>query len=183
MDFKLYRFSPISTHEQLLHALEYVHFECYKLCKQSFGYYLPNSGNFSYFCHYDYEHETLTKLRKELTQESDNFDQKFFKLHEPIIIPAKDDIPDTKYEYLYIRKPDPYRFHVGDVDFYVSPQEYLKLKNEMLAGKQVKGARVFDRPDLDMIELYDYDSDVLGYVSTETMTEAVRIKQSELTNL
>lgn len=34
-----------------------------------------------------------------------------------------------------------------------------------------------------MIELYDYDSDVLAYISTEMMTKAVRVKQSELTNL
>lgn len=53
----------------------------------------------------------------------------------------------------------------------------------MLNGKKVKGARVFDRPDLDMIELFDPDSDALGYVSTEKMTETVRVKQSEHTML
>lgn len=45
------------------------------------------------------------------------------------------------------------------------------------------GARVFDRSDLDMIELYDPDVDALGYVSTNKMTEKVRIKQSEATKL
>lgn len=34
-----------------------------------------------------------------------------------------------------------------------------------------------------MIELYDYDIDVLGYVSPRDMTEKVRIKQSEESNL
>jgi len=47
----------------------------------------------------------------------------------------------------------------------------------------VNGTRVFDRPDLDMIELYDPDSDALGYVSTEKMSETVRVKQSEHTKL
>ncbi|MDQ3239552.1 MAG: hypothetical protein M3P33_03440 [bacterium] len=53
----------------------------------------------------------------------------------------------------------------------------------MQNGKKMPGARLFDRPDLDMIELYDPDSDILGYVSTETMTESVRLKQSEITKL
>jgi hypothetical protein len=183
MKFQLYRFSPISTHEKLLHVIEYIHFECYKLCKRSFDSYLPNAGNIGVFCHYDPEYSYLTELRKQLTVESENVDQKYFLLHEPIVIPAKDDIPQTTYEYLYIRKPDPYRFHVGDVDFYLPLDQYATLKQEMFNGKSVKGARVFDRPDLDMIELYDYDSDVLAYISTEMMTKAVRVKLSEHTNL
>lgn len=36
---------------------------------------------------------------------------------------------------------------------------------------------------LDMIELYDPDIDALGYVSTEKMSEAVRVKRSEATKL
>lgn len=180
---KLYRFSPIKTKEELFEAIKHIHFECYRLCKQSFGEYLPNAGNIGVFCHYDDEYEYLTGLRKEMTETSDNFNQKYFRLHEPIIIEAKDDVPETTYAYLYIRKPDPYRSHVGDVDFYLKPEEYQKLKKEMLEGTEVKGARVFDRPDLDMIELYDPDSDALGYVSTEMMTETVRTKQSEHTKL
>jgi hypothetical protein len=180
---KLYRFSPIKSHEELEEAIKHVHFECYKLCKQSFDTYLPNAGNMGVFCHYDDEYEFLTNLRKELTEASDNFNQKYFRLHEPITIPAKGDVPETTYTYLYIRKPDPYRHHVGDVDFYLDPEKYQELKNSMLSGKKVKGARVFDRQDLDMIELYDPDIDVLGYVSTNKMTETVRVKQSEATKL
>ncbi|RJR28122.1 hypothetical protein C4564_06185 [Candidatus Microgenomates bacterium] len=180
---KLYRFSPIKSEEELLEAIKHIHFECYKLCKQSFGEYLPSAGNVGVFCHYDDEYEFLIGVRKELTEASDNLNQKYFRLHEPIVIPAKDDVPETTYTYLYIRKPDPYRFQVGDVDFCLEPGKYKKLEEEMLAGKEVKGARVFDRPDLDMIELYDPDSDALGYVSTGTMSEAVRVKLSEHTKL
>lgn len=183
MAMKLYRFSPIQTQGQLLEAITHIHFESYKLCKQSFGYYLPNAGNMGIFCHYDQEHTLLTKIRKELTEESDNFNQKYFRLHKPIIIPAKGDIPETTYTYLYVRKPDPYRYQVGDVDFYLKTTEYESLKNKMLSGRQLKGARVFDRMDLDMIELFDPDIDVLAYVSTNKMTEVVRVKQSEATNL
>ena len=180
---KLYRFSPIKSKDELLEAIRHIHFESYNLCKESFGYYLPNAGNMGVFCHYDEEYSFLINLRKQLTEVSDNINQKYFRLHEPIVIPARGDVPETTYTYLYIRKPDPYRHHVGDVDFYLEQEKYNELKQSILKGKRVKGARVFDRPDLDMIELYDPDIDVLAYVSTNEMTEAVRVKQSEATKL
>ncbi len=180
---KLYRFSPIQNNEQFCKAIEHIHFESYKLCKQSFGKYLPNAGNISIFCHYDDEYEFLTGLRKEMTAASDNFNQKYFLLHNPIIISAQGDVPQTIYTYLYIRKPDPYRHHVGDIDFYLEPSKYTKLKEEIQNDKKIKGIRVFDREDLDMIELFNPDLDVLAYVSTKIMTQIVRTKQSEATNL
>jgi hypothetical protein len=180
---KLYRFSPIQDKEQLLEAIKYTHFACYKLCEQSFNEYLPNAGNMGVFCHYDEEYELLVAIRKELTEPSDDPNTKYFKLHEPIVIPAQDDIPEITYTHLYVRKPDPYRHHVGDVDFYLEQQQYDELKQSLVDGKQIKGARVFPRNDLDMIELYDPDVDALGYISTNTMTEKVRLKQSNETNL
>lgn len=180
---KLYRFSPIENKDQLLEAIKHVHAECYKLCKDSFGQYLPNAGNMGIFCHYDDEYEHLVAIRKELADDSDNVNQKYFRLHEPIVIPAEGDIPETTYTYLYIRRPDPYRAHVGDVDFYLEQSQYDELKQAMLNGKKVNGARVFGRQDLDMIELYNPDVDVLGYVSTNTMSEKVRVKLSEETKL
>lgn len=183
MIMKLYRFSPIKTKRELLEAIKHIHLESYKLCKQSFGKYFTNAQNVGIFCHYEDEYEILTNLRKELTEASDNVNQKYFRLFEPIVIPAKGDIPETTYSYLYIRRPDPYRYHVGDVDFFIDDVDYKKLKESMLAGKQIKGARVFDRPDLNMIELYDPDVDVLAYVSTSTIAESVRVKLSEYTKL
>jgi len=180
---KLYRFSPIKSKEELFRAIKHIHFECYKLCKQSFGKYLGNAGNVGVFCHYMDEYKYLTKIRKQLTEATGNINQKYFRLKSPIVILAKGNVPKTTYTYLYIRKPDPYRHHVGDIDFYLELKKYRKLKQEMLNGRKVKGARIFERPDLDMIELYDPDSDVLAYVSTEKMTEKVRVKQSEHTKL
>jgi hypothetical protein len=144
---------------------------------QSFGKYYPNAGNIGVFCHYDDEYELLTKFREGMTDRSDNFNQKYYRLKRPIVIPAKDGIPKTTYTYLYIRKPDPYRFHVGDVDFFLEPKKYRELKKSVSEGKCGKGVRVFERPDLDMIELYDPDIDALAYVSTHQMTEKVRVKQ------
>ena len=172
---KLYRFSPIKTKSELLKAITYTHFACYTLCKQSFWKYLPNAGNIGIFCHYDQEFIFLTKLRKEMTEVSDNWNQKYFRLHEPIVIPARSDIPKTLYTYLYIRKPDPYRHHVGDVDFYLEPKQYYEFKKLVQMGNKIKGARILDRPGWDMVELYDPDIDACGYVSIHSMTEKVRV--------
>ncbi len=180
---KLYRFSPIKSKKGLFLAIKHLHFEAHKLCKQAFGEYYPNAGNIGVFCHYNHEFALLKKIREELTESTNNPDLKYFKLYKPIIIPQQGDVPETVYTHLYIRKPDPYRHHVGDVDFYLDAKAYQKLKQSLLAGTEMKGARVFERPDLDMIELYDPDIDVLTYVSTKMMTEKVRVKLPETTKL
>lgn len=174
---KLYRFSPIKSENGLLEAIKHIHFSCFELCKQSFGKYFPVAGNMGVFCHYDDEYKFLTELRKKMTEESDNVNQKYFRLHKPIIVLARGDVPETTYTFLYIRKPDPYRFHVGDVDFVLEEGKYQELKKSMQGGTVVKDARIFERPDLDMVELYDSNVDALGYVSSREMTEKVRVKQ------
>lgn len=179
----LYRFSPIENEEQLLEAIKYTHSACHKLVKQSLGEYLPNAGNVGIFCHYDNEYELLTNIRKELTEPSDDPNQKYFRLREPIVVPAQGYVQETKYTHLYIRRPDPYRSHVGDVDFYLEPEKYAELKKSLMDGKKIRGARIFERSDLDMIELYDPDIDALAYVGTDKETEKVRVKQSETTKL
>ena len=174
---RLYRFSPIKNKKKLLDAIQHIHTACHQLCKKSFGKYLPNAGNIGVFCHYETEYALLTKLREELTQPSNNVNQKYYQLYQPITINATGDIPTTTYTHLYIRKPDPYRAQVGDIDFYLEPAEYKQLKEAISKGRQLPGARLFDRADLDMIELHDPDVDVLAYVSTKMMTQKVRIKQ------
>lgn len=174
---KLYRFSPIKNKNELFEAIKHIHFACFELCKQSFDKYLPVAGNMGVFCHYDDEYESLIELRKQLTEGSENINQKYFKLHEPVVIPAHGDAPETTYTFLYIRKPDPYRSHVGDVDFVLEEEKYQELKKSLRDGRVIKGTRIFERPDLDMVELYDADVDVLGYVSPREMTEKVRVKQ------
>ncbi len=180
---RLYRFSPIDGKDRLIEAIEHTHFACFELCKKAFGEYLPVAGNMGIFCHYDSEHKLLTKLREELTERSDNFNQKYYRLHEPIIIPAKDDVPETIYTYLYVRRPDQYRAQVGDVDFVLDDRKYIELKKSLQNDSEINGAKVFDRPDLDMIELSNPDIDALAYVSTKAMTEKVRVKLSDATKL
>lgn len=180
---KLYRFSPIKNQKQLVKAITHIHFSCHRLCKRTFGEYLQNAGNVGVFCHYADEYAALIALRKRLCEPSNNPDQKYFKLHKPVVIPAKGNVPKTTYTYLYIRKPDPYRSQVGDIDFYLAPADYAQRKRSLETGKTLPGARIFPRQDLDMIELFDPDIDVLAYVSTHLMTEHVRVKQSNETKL
>lgn len=162
---KLYRFSPIQDKARMIEAIKHIHFACHTLCMQSMGKYLPIAGNVGVFCHDDDEYIFLTKLREELTDSSDFVYGKYFRLHEPIVISAKGDIPETTYSYLYIRKPDSKKQQVGDIDFYLNPEKYVQLKQSLLDGREIKGARVLpNRPDLDLIELYDPTIDAWGYI-------------------
>ncbi len=174
-----FRFSPIKDKAQLFKAIEYIHFESFRLCKQNLGFILPVAGNIGVFCHYGEEFERLIRMRKELTDLYDNWNQKYFRLYKPIVIPAKNGTPETTYTYLYIRKPDASHPHVGDIDFYLEPNKYRELKESLSSGKVIKGVRIFDRPDLDLIRLYDPDSDVSAFVGGKTMAENVRGKTNK----
>jgi hypothetical protein len=173
MKGKQFRFSPIEDNKQLFNAIEYIHLECHKLCRNNLGYLLPVAGNIGVFCHYDDEFERLTKIRKELTDINDNWNQKYFRLYKPIVIPAIKDIPETIYTYLYIRRPDISHPDVGDADFYLEPNKYKELKEALLSGKVMKGVEIFDRPELDLVKLYNSNLDVSSFVGAKTMTENV----------
>lgn len=171
---KLYRFSPIKDKVQLFKAIEYIHLESFRLCKLKLGLYLPVVGNIGVFCHYDEEYERLNQIRKELTDIDDNWNHKYFRLHKPIVMISKGDVPETTYTYLYIRKPDPYRHHVGDVDFYLKKDKYQELKKSLISGKGRKGIRLFERPTEDMIELFDPDSDLCAYIHSHKIGDDLK---------
>lgn len=170
---KLYRFSPFNSKQELLEAINYCHVACHRLHHKVFGFHRPVSQNLGIFTHYEEEFEALTQLRRELTEETINYKKKYFKLHDPIIIPSKDGIPTATYKYLYIRHPDPYRAQVGDVDFVLSRDEFIELKESLLGGKKMKGVRVFGRSDEEMIELHDPDFDVLSYLVDSTIEHKI----------
>jgi len=178
-----YKFSPIKSKDELIKVIKYLHIQSNQMCFDSFGMYLPNAGNVGIFCHYEEEYNFLTNLKKELTYSSSNPDQKYFTLKRSIKIASRNDIPETEYKYLYIRRPKVESPQVGDIDFYLEDNEFNRIKKDLLKGKKIKGARLFDRTDLNMIELFNPDIDVLAYVSTLSETERVRIKQSEATIL
>lgn len=167
-----YRFSPIENKEQLLEAIKYTHFKCFELCKKVYGKYLPVAGNLGIFCHHDDEYEFLTKLRGQLTDKSDNWNQKYYHLHEPITIPTDGGIPEATYTYLYVRKPDQHT-EVGDVDFVLDSKEYQELRNNLSNGVKIKGMEILDRPDLDLIKLLDPAFDVSSFIGQKDIIENV----------
>lgn len=159
-----YRFSPIQNKTQLIYAIKHIHVACHALCAQLFGTYLPVAGNIGIFCHFDDEYVRLTEIQQEITDESKSVYGKYFQLYQPFVIAAKDDVPQTIYTHLYIRKPDPQKPQVGDLDFFLEPQKYASLKQSLMQGGTHKGMRMLNRPDLDLVELYDPNIDALGYI-------------------
>lgn len=170
-----FRFSPIKSREELMKAAEYTHFACLELCKRVFGSYLPVSGNLGIFSHFDDEFAFLTKIREELTEKDINWNQKYFLLHKPIVVPAKNGVPETTYAFLYVRRPDEEKPQVGDVDIVLGNDEFETLKNQSLNGKEINGVELFYRPDLDMIRLFATDIDALPYITMKYMNENVKI--------
>lgn len=166
-----YRFSPIKTEAEMLKAIAYIHFGCHQLCKMKMGKYLKVAGNIGVFCHYKDEYEYLTKVRKKLTDESDNWNQKYFRLYSPIIIPVNGDILPATYTYLYIRKPDEEHPQVGDLDFYMAPKEYADFKQSLQKGGYIEGVSIFDRPDLDLVMVSDPKIDAVAFIGGKTMAE------------
>ena len=173
---KLYRFSPIKSKDDLYEAVRHMHVDAHQLCFNSLGEHLSVAGNVGVFCHYDDEYRYLLQLRDELVNLDDNWMQKYFALKEPIVFATENGIPAATYDYLYIRRPDPYRAQVGDIDFYLTPEKYAKLRDEMKAGKVVENARIFPEERLDMIELHSPDIDTLSYISDTFMRDLAREK-------
>lgn len=131
---------------------------------QSLGLYLPVAGNAGIFCHFDKEYLLLTRIQQKLTDPTEAVYGKYFKLHEPITIAADGRIPEATYTHLYIRKPDPGKPQVGDIDFFMEPASFIKLKLSVANDGKDRGMRILDRPDLDLIELYDTNVDALGFI-------------------
>ena len=173
-----YKYSPITSKHELLRAIEYTHFECFELCKRYFGRYLPVSGNVGIFCHYEDEFVLLTKLREELTEKYFHWNQKYFRLYEPIVIPAKGDIPETAYTYLYIRKPDMEKPQVGDVDLVLEKDKFKELKELIIEKKVINGVELWYRSDLNMVRLAAPDIDALPFITEKYMYENVKVLRS-----
>lgn len=169
---RLYRYSPITSEDELVAAIQYLHTATHELCLKAIGERLEVAENVGVFTHYQDEYERLVKIREELTDSSVHFNNKYYLLKKPLVMSD-----GTEYKYLYIRQPDPYRAQVGDIDFAVDPEKFTALKYKIQKDpSKYPYARIFPRSDLDMIELHHPDFDVLPYLIVGTMTEKVRAK-------
>jgi hypothetical protein len=163
--------------QTLLTIIQNIHVNCFTLCKYTIGTYLPIAGNIGIFCQSEDEFETFTKIQKEICEASDNSNQKYFILKNPITIEQTRDIPTTTYTHLYIRKPSPNSPERGDVDFVLGKTEYENLKQEVLNNpNNVPGASIYNRPGWDTIEIRDANISALAYVTTTEMAEKVRVR-------
>lgn len=161
---------------RLLGLVREIHINCFKLCKMVFGRYLPIAGNVGVFCQSDEEYEKFLEVREQITEPSDNPKQKYFKLKHKMVIPATEDLPETSYEYLYIRRPSPDSPQLGDVDFILSKEEFQKLKQGLVEGETLPGAKIYKRPGWDMIELADPTINALPYVTYREMAEKACVR-------
>jgi hypothetical protein len=126
---------------------------------------LPVTGTLAIFTHYPEEFQMLTEYLQKMCYPDNPFNGKYFKLIDPIIIPSTPEVPGATYTHLYIRRADPYRSQVGDIDFYLPKQQFEELKANLLKETR-PNIRIFPGNNLDMIELYNPDIDVLAYIDT-----------------
>lgn len=86
---------------------------------------------------------------------------------------ASEDAPAATYTHLYIRRPDPYRHHVGDVDFLMPAGRYAEVRASLLGGAAIRGLRVYEPQTTNMLELHDPDSDALGYIVDTPLSASI----------
>jgi hypothetical protein len=164
---KLYRFSPINETKVLLEAVDYVSKEATKMLFRNQGYALPIEY-VTIFSHYEDEYNELVKLSSELGLQSQTNNGVKIELINPLesfamsldVNGEREDVTHL-IKAIRIRKPDPYRMQVGCCDFEYGLDYTWLSTTETLANHNV---RHIEREDIDMVEFYDPDFDILGYV-------------------
>lgn len=164
---KLYRFSPITSEQAMLEAVEYIAIEATRMLFREMGTN-QQIKHVTIFAHYWDEYNELVQLTSQLgtqteanngirTRLTKNIDVFTMKLETNSgVIDVTESI-----ESIRIRKPDPYRMQVGCCDFEYDG-EYLWLATTETVGRA--NMRRIERDDIDMVEFSDPDIDVLAYV-------------------
>ena len=93
--------------DKLLEIINQLHTESYKLLEDKVGKVFSNAGNIGVFCQNERQFSELCSLKEELTINSNNPNQKYYELKEPLVVKSTDRTPEIAYTHLYIRKPDP----------------------------------------------------------------------------
>lgn len=164
---KRYRYSPINTKAKLLEAVEYI-------VKQTTLLLFNLEGQFfvteyvTIFAHYQDEYEALLEICAQLGESEETNNGMKYILREPLKILAgrievNGNIEDNydEIKYLRIRKPDPYRMQVGCCDLDLRAGYYY-LENDVDVIPSDNKRKIV-RPDLEMLEFFHPDYDVLAY--------------------
>lgn len=164
---KLYRFSPINDELALLETVEYVAKEATKLLFRLQGYTLPIKY-VTVFAHYEDEYKLLLEIAGKLGKKEPTNNGFKFLLTKPLktnpghleVDGKKQNIVHT-IESIRIRKPDPHRMQVGCCD-YEFDGDYVGIwSTDIYESNYV---RRIVRSDIDMVEFFDPDVDVLAYI-------------------
>jgi hypothetical protein len=147
---KLYRFSPIKTEEDFDKVLEYLVNELENLSLKYFEEKLP-INTLKVFAHYPEEYDFLYKLVYKLGPKA------VLSSETSYYVNVNKKIKDYKIDYIGLRIVDPYRMQVGCGDYEI--KNFNEIKEKFKNTSQY--IREFSD---DMIEIWDPDSDVLGYV-------------------
>ncbi len=154
---QLYRYSPIANEQVLHEAIAYVAEASSALCRQVVGEVFPITS-LTVFAHYPSESICLKKLLLTMGEQVGNTNGPRVALHAPI------NLGSHTITHLRVREPDPYHAQVGCVDLNVP--DYDLFKRDFLATHP-NNLRLLVRPEYELIELFDPDADVLGYVLSE----------------
>ncbi len=154
---QLYRCSPIDSEAGLREAIAYVADASSQLCKKVTGEVLPITS-LTVFSHYPAEFDFLKSLLPTLGTLVGGIFGPRIVLNEPIVAG-----PHT-ITHLRIREPDPYRAHVGSNDYDIP--DYTAFKETYLAAHP-ENLRIIPREGYELLEFFDPDFDVLGYVLSD----------------
>lgn len=151
---KLYRFSPITDEATIMAAFEHIYEELLRLRNAVFEEDWP-VFTLKLFAHYEEEYEYLLEWINSIgvKDNASSSTSYYVKPNRPFLIAGKE-IP-----YIGLRVPDPYRSQVGCGDYEVENYDEIKVNHQ---GR--KGVREVEHPRYQMLELFDPNIDVLGYV-------------------
>lgn len=151
---QLYRFSPMGSKNDLLKAIQYVGDKTTELVRSILGRDLP-LVYLTVFSHHPHEYEKLKEWASELGTSSEANNGTSYVLQNPL------KIGNSEIRNIRVRQPDPYRMQVGCADFEV--ENYTSFKaTEFL--KHPENLRLIVRSEYEMIEFFDFDTDVFAYV-------------------
>ena len=152
-----YRFSPNTSTEQLHEAVVYI-------CNSANSLFSTITNekvsitSVSVFAHYPNEFEFLKNTVVEMGTFVGDTNGPRVALTQPIVV------GENTITHLRIRQSDPYHGQVGCVDFDVP--SYAVFKENFL-GTHPNNLRLLVRPEYELIECFDPNVDVLGYVLSE----------------
>src|SRR6266481_7362016 len=138
----------IGSKEDIIKIVEIIADKIENLVKKSIGRELPITY-LTIFSHNTHEYACFIEWSNQLGAQSEANNGLKFLLNKPI------QTNSGIITNIRIRKPDPYRSQIGCADVYT--EDYDLFRAEELP-KYPDNLRLIERPEYDMIEFFDFDS-------------------------